>query len=280
VYDGKRSESLRISPRKFLSQHFLVNPHVARRIVEAAGLSPSESALEIGPGRGALTGLLLERAGKVVAVEIDPGLCSLLRRRFGENSKFRLVEGDILKVDLEVLISGGPWVVVANLPYHITTPVLFRLAEYREKFARAVVMVQREVARRITASPGSRDYGVLSVMLRLDAHPEYLFEVRPGNFYPRPEVTSAVVRLDFTRPYSPQPKDREAFRKIVKAAFGGRRKMLRNSLRSIAPPEVLREASERAGVDLSLRAEQVDIEGFVRLADAFGTCLAIPLRKT
>lgn len=273
MYNGKRPESLRIFPHKSLSQHFLVNPHIARRIVEAAELCRSDFALEIGPGKGALTGLLLERAGKVVAVEIDPELCSILRQRFGRDRKFQLIEGDILQVDLGPLVSEGRWVVVANLPYRITTPVLFRLTEHCEKFERAVVMIQREVARRITASPGIKDYGMLSVMLRLDARPEYLFEVRPGNFHPRPKVTSAVVRLDFTRPYYPQPEDREIFRKLVWAAFGVRRKMLRNALRSLAPPKTLREASEKAGVDLSLRAEQVPLEGFVRLADALRSSL-------
>ncbi|RKY64825.1 MAG: ribosomal RNA small subunit methyltransferase A [Candidatus Latescibacterota bacterium] len=268
MHDRERKEALRVSPRKSLSQHFLVNPQVALRIVEAAEISSSDPVLEIGPGRGALTGFLLERSRKVVAVEVDPRLCSLLRERFGGDPKFTLVEGDVLKVNLGELMSEGRWTVVANLPYHITSPVLFLLSEHREKVRRAVVMVQREVGRRMTASPGSRDYGLLSVMLRLDARPEYLFEVRPGNFFPRPKVKSAVVRLDFTEPYPLQPKDREIFKRLVRAAFGGRRKMLRNSLSSLAPPEVLSEASRRAGVDLSLRAEQVPLEGFVMLADS------------
>lgn len=249
---------------------------MAIRIVEAADISSSDPVLEIGPGSGALTGLLLERSRKVVAVEVDPRLCSLLREKFGRDPRFTLVEGDVLKVNLKELLSDGRWTVVGNLPYHITSPVLFMLSEHRERVSRAVVMVQREVARRIVASPGSRDYGLLSVMLRLDARPEYLFEVGPGNFSPRPKVTSAVVRLDFTEPFPIRPKDREIFKRLVRAAFGGRRKMLRNSLSSLAPPEVLFEASMKAGVDLSLRAEQVPLEGFVLLADSLE---AKPVRR-
>ena len=256
-------------PKKSLGQCFLIDDGVARRIVREAAISPQDVVLEIGPGRGALTGHLLNQGARVVGVEIDHVLCEGLKDQFGEEKRFVLIEQDILKLDWEARIipSDGDLIVVANLPYHITSPVLFKLLEHSDFIARAFLMVQAEVGKRIAAQPGCKDYGILSVRTQLKSRPEVLFPVHRNCFRPTPRVDSCVIRLPFGATPGPFPADEETFNHIVKTAFGQRRKMLRNALSSLDEP--IFEAARRADIDLSRRAETLSVEEFVRLSDAF-----------
>ena len=253
--------------RRF-GQHFLVDRGIARRIVDAAGLTGDEAVLEIGPGDGALTGLLLERAANVVAVEIDRDLCARLRERFGGLSRFSLVEGDVLRVPLHPLLASGPVVVVGNLPYQITSPVLFQLLEHRKSIDRAVLTMQWEVARRVVAAPGGKEYGVLSVLIRLYGDSRRLFDIGPEAFRPRPSVRSSVVCMDFTTPPRVAVEDEIRFRQVVRLAFSQRRKMLRNSLAPLLAPQGVSEVERRSGVSLTRRPETLEVEEFERLSRA------------
>jgi 16S rRNA (adenine1518-N6/adenine1519-N6)-dimethyltransferase len=260
-----------LTPR--LSQHFLHDRSVAARIA-AAVLAPEGSlVVEIGPGRGALTEPLLERGFRVLAIELDRGLAGALRERWGEREGFDLVEGDALSVELPDDGAGRLWV-VGNLPYAITSPILFRVLEQvdRSGIAGMVFMIQREVAERLAARPGTKDYGALTVGVRLAADVERLFDVGPGAFRPPPAVVSTVVRITPHDRYRLTPERRERLRALVRDLFGQRRKQIQKSLRTLPgralDPAVLGRVAERSGLDLTARAETLSPEGFLALDSA------------
>ncbi len=250
--------------RKHLGQNFLIDPNIVRKIVEAAVLGPEETVLEIGPGRGILTRALCAAAGRVVAVEIDPRLCDHLHASLGDCGNLELHEGDAIEWSFEGLPPRT--VVVANLPYYASTPLLFRLIEERRRFARAVVMLQVEVAARLAARPRTKDYGILSVLTQTAAEPRVLFRVSPNCFRPRPEVGSAVVALTF-RPPRLSPDEERMCSRLVRAAFAHRRKRILNSLRdegwSTAMTDAVRDVLLPKG---ERRAEEVSPAEYVDLA--------------
>jgi 16S rRNA (adenine1518-N6/adenine1519-N6)-dimethyltransferase len=249
-------------PRKHLGQHFLVDPNTGRKIVGALQAAPDQPVLEIGPGTGALTGLLDERFATVSAVEIDPRAAELLRSRF---PAVHVIEGDVLAVDYKGLAGGADAQlhVIGNLPYNITSQILFSLIEARRWVDEAVVMMQYEVARRIVAEPGTREYGILSVALRLACRADFLFAVSRNVFRPKPDVRSAVVRLDFVSGVLEVDDPDPAWtRRVVRTAFNQRRKTLRNSLSLLANEAGRSVPDSYAGQ----RAEQLAPEDFVRLA--------------
>jgi 16S rRNA (adenine1518-N6/adenine1519-N6)-dimethyltransferase len=218
-------------PRKRLGQHFLSDPRILARIADAADLAPDDTVVEIGPGRGALTEQLRERAARVIAVELDRALAATLRDRYAGDPRLTIVEGDVLDVDLGAL-AGSDYVLVGNVPYYITTPILFRALE-RPRPRRAIFLVQREVAERIAAPPGSEEYGALSVNVQAVARAELLFRVPPGAFYPPPTVDSAVIRITPLATPLVSPAEEEPFRIFVQEAFGMRRKQMRRVLREL-----------------------------------------------
>ncbi len=254
-------------PRRSLGQHFLIDKNIVHKIVRLAELQPGETVLEIGPGRGILTEALLDSSGLVVAVELDAALCAHLRATLGRRSNFRLVEGDALTFDYAQVPS--PFLVVANLPYYVSTPLLFRLLEDRRRIDRLVLMLQEEVVTRLAAAPGGKDYGALSIAAQFYCEVRQAFRVPPTCFRPKPQVGSAVVVL------TPLPKPRVSvadeafFFRIVRAGFAHRRKALPNSLRDEgfegAPTAA---ALEQAGIDPRRRAETLSIEEFAALTDA------------
>ena len=229
-----------VRPKKRLGQHFLTDANIIGKIVDAVGAPAGAPVVEIGPGEGALTGPLLARYPGLTAVEVDAEAVAHLRARFPD---LRVRHADVLDLDWGALAAeaGGPLYVVGNLPYYITSPILFGLVDARPSVRRAVVMMQREVAERIVAAPGSKAYGVLSVQLQLFARPALLFRVSRHVFRPKPEVESAVVALDFDIE-EPEGVDSAALRRVVRTAFGQRRKMLRNSLAALGAPRPLPEA--------------------------------------
>jgi 16S rRNA (adenine1518-N6/adenine1519-N6)-dimethyltransferase len=262
-----------LRPRKRWGQHFLCDPGVARRIVETAEVGSRSVVLEIGPGLGALTDELAARVARLYLVEIDRGLVDRLQSRHGADPRVRIVGGDVLEVPLAEVVTEPQATVVANLPYNIATPVLFRLLDLRQRFPRAVVMLQREMAARLAARPGTADYGVTSVLLQAFAEVRVAFRVSRRSFMPRPEVDSAVVDLRWTTEPRADVGDVALFREIVRAAFGQRRKMLRNALSPVATRLGVDAGATLARADIAptARAETLDLVAFARLARAFGS---------
>jgi 16S rRNA (adenine1518-N6/adenine1519-N6)-dimethyltransferase len=257
-----------LTPR--LSQHFLHDRAVATRIAAAVDAAGGARVVEIGPGRGALTEPLLDRGLRVLAIELDRGLAAALRERWGGRDGFDVVEGDARSVDLPEDRAARLWV-VGNLPYAVTSPLLFRvLAQVdRSGIAGMVFMIQREVAERLAARPGTKDYGALTVGVRLVADVERLFDVGPGAFRPPPAVVSTVVRITPHDRYRLSPERRDRLRALVRDLFGQRRKQIQKSLRTLPgralDPAIVQRVAERSGLDLSARAETLSPEGFLAL---------------
>ncbi|MEP6692461.1 MAG: 16S rRNA (adenine(1518)-N(6)/adenine(1519)-N(6))-dimethyltransferase RsmA, partial [Gemmatimonadaceae bacterium] len=250
---------------KSLGQHFLTDRAVLARIADALVLAPTETVVEIGPGRGALTELLRERAARVEAVEIDRMLAANLAERFASDAHVRITQADALKVTFGEL-AGGPYALVGNVPYYITTPLIFRALE-PPRPARAVFLVQREVADRMIAPPGSKTYGALSVNVQALARVELLFRVPASAFLPPPKVESAVVRLTpLATPLVPADLE-PRFGPFVQELFTMRRKQLRRAIRTVARVDAdgATEILERCAIDPEARAETLGPSQFVAL---------------
>jgi len=260
-----------VKPRRRFGQHFLQPPWIAR-VLAVAAFGPGDRVLEIGPGRGALTGPLSERVSELAAVEIDRDLAAFLRGRLP--ARVRIIEGDVLEADPAALFGppgGPPWRVAGNLPYCASSPIMFRLLELARTTARvrdATVMLQREVADRMASPPGSRHYGALSILVQLDADVERLLTLPPQAFKPPPDVWSALVRLHF-RPPAVAVRDRRQFEAMVRSLFSGRRKMLSNAVKPFASARGLDGAAvaRDAGLDPTRRPETLDLRDLSRLAD-------------
>ena len=256
--------------RKSLGQHFLNDRRILARIVDALAPEHDETVVEIGAGRGALTELLRERAGRVVAIEYDRKLAELLRQRYADDAKMRIVEADVLATDLG-LLAGGPYALVGNVPYYITTPILFH-ALRRPRAHRAVFLVQREVATRMSAAPGSKDYGALSVNLQALADVETVFRIPAGAFTPPPKVDSAVVRVIPRGTPVIATEEEQGFRELVQAAFGMRRKQMRRVLRELLPmsAENAEGILRSAGIEPDVRPEVLTPQQFAALFRTLG----------
>ena len=259
---------------KGFGQNFIVNPGVCPKIVEAAGIGPEWGVLEVGPGIGVLTRELARRAARVVAVEVDNRLPPLLAETLAGYDNVEIVMQDILKVDIAALIrekfAGMPVAVCANLPYYITSPILMRLLEEKLPIRQITVMVQKEAAERICAAPGTRQAGAISYAVAYYAKPQVLFSVQPGSFYPPPKVTSAVIRLE-VHPEPPVPvPDEAAYFRLVRAAFGQRRKTAANAISAGLglPKAQVTAAMEQAGLPATARPEQLTLEQFAALSRA------------
>ena len=254
-------------PRKTLGQHFLIDHNIVHKIVRLAELQPGETVLEIGPGRGVLTEALLNEAGLVIAVELDSALCAYLRETLGDRPNMRLIEGDAVAFDYAQV--PGPFLVVANLPYYVSTPILFRLLQERKSLDRMVLMLQAEVASRLAAAPGEKDYGVLSIAAQFCCQVRVAFRVPPTCFRPKPKVGSAVVVLTPLAKPLVSVGDEPFFFKVVRAGFAHRRKVLLNSLRDEGFDATgAGIALEKAGIDPHRRAETLSLAEFAKLSDA------------
>ncbi|MDX1499166.1 MAG: 16S rRNA (adenine(1518)-N(6)/adenine(1519)-N(6))-dimethyltransferase RsmA [Woeseiaceae bacterium] len=248
-------------PRKRFGQHFLRDPGVIEAILDAIAPAPGDTLVEIGPGRGVLTDRLAPAVAALHAIEIDRDLAAMLVKRFAGQDTVTIHEADALAFDFGALGTGLR--IVGNLPYNISTPLLFHLLEYRQHIADMHFMLQKEVVERMAADPGSRTYGRLTVMLGCRFAVEALFDVDPLAFEPPPAVDSAVVRLTPLPADVHRIADPALFKTVVAAAFGQRRKTLRNALRNLADEGAL----EAAGIDPGLRAEALAVERFVALAN-------------
>jgi 16S rRNA (adenine1518-N6/adenine1519-N6)-dimethyltransferase len=254
--------------KKRLGQHFLASAAILDRIVARAELSPRDAVLEVGAGLGTLTRRLAEQAGCVVAVEVDETLIPALREATAPYPHVRIVRADVLRLDLPSLFPAGfVRKVVSNLPYRIASTLIVRLLEEVGGLERLVLTVQREVAERLVAAPGTKDYGLLTLLVRYRAHAEVAERIPPTAFLPPPRVESAVVVL---RPHAPpEVADEALLFRLVRAAFAQRRKQLRNALKPLGLPSgVLAAAACKAGVDLAQRGEALPLEAFLALTNA------------
>ena len=261
--------------QKKYGQNFLIDSHVLEKIISAADISEDDFVLEIGPGIGTLTQKLCKHAGAVTVVEIDQNLIPILQDTLSGYQNATVIHGDILKVDLKRLAeeqgSVGKMKVIANLPYYITTPVIMGLFESKAGIGRIVVMVQREVAERMQAQPGTKDYGALSLAVQYYAKPEIIANVPPNCFMPRPKVGSAVIRLECGQTPSVSVEDESFLFRVIRASFNQRRKTLVNGL-SNAPDiplskEQIYECMEQAGLPLQVRGEELTLAQFAQLSD-------------
>ena len=261
--------------QKKYGQNFLIDPNVLDRVVRAADITAEDCVLEIGPGIGPMTQRLAERAGKVAAVEIDRNLIPILEETLAPYPNVTIINEDILKLDLrqlaEEMWEGRPMKVVANLPYYITTPIVMGLLEGEALLHSITVMVQREVADRMQAGPGTKDYGALSLAVQYYARPEIVANVPPNCFLPRPNVGSAVIRLTRYEEPPVQVADEKKLFALIRASFNQRRKTLANSLGNAAGLKVSREqvtgALEELGLSATIRGEALTLEQFAALGN-------------
>lgn len=257
---------------KGLGQNFLINPTVCPRMAEMGNAKPGWGIIEIGAGVGVLTAELARRADKVVCIEIDSRLLPVLDETLAEFDNIKIVNEDVLKVDLHKLIeqefAGMPVAVCANLPYYITSPIIMNLLEAHLPIASLTVMVQKEAAARLCAEPGSREVGAVSIAVRYYSDPKILFQVSRGSFLPAPDVDSTVIRLDVRDRPPVEVGSEEQFFKVVRAAFSQRRKTLPNTLSAGLgiPKAQAIEMLEKAGIPTNLRAEQLTFDQFALLS--------------
>lgn len=257
------SELYQHRARKRFGQNFLHDAGVIYRILRSIHARPGQRLVEIGPGQGALTEGLVDSGAQLDVIELDQDLVPLLNMRFGLNPQFTLHQGDAMKFDFAALANGERLRVVGNLPYNISTPLIFHLLEHASVIEDMHFMLQKEVVERLAAEPGSGDWGRLSIMVQYFCSVEHLFNVGPGAFNPPPKVDSAIVRLVPHRTLPHPARDHRLLERVVREAFNQRRKTLRNTLKNLLSSEDI----AAAGVDGSLRPEQLDLAAFVRLAD-------------
>ena len=269
-----KGATIQTSPRKpKLGQHFLTDESAALRIVEALGDVSDATVLEIGPGRGAITDLLARKSRRLIAVELDRVLSAQLRMKFSMQPNVEIIEGDILTIELDTVFGAKPGSlrtglnfapeparVIGNLPYYITSDILLRLLEYHRYFSAIVLMVQKEVADRLAASPGSRDYGLLSATAQLYGRIEQLFTLPPEAFSPPPKVHSSVVRITIKPRLKSLRVSEAEFIAFLKLCFGQKRKTLWNNLKTRYDEDALRTALAKSGVKPSIRAEALPLE--------------------
>lgn len=260
---------------KSLGQNFLIDGNIVEKIIEGATVDPEDNILEIGPGIGTLTQKLVSRADKVVAIEIDKGLLPILGETLGNPENLTIVHGDVLKIDLRKLVdqhfNGKAFKVVANLPYYITTPIIMRFLEEDVPFTGLTVMIQKEVALRIGAAPGGKDYSALSVAIQYYTIPRIICKVPAGVFMPKPKVDSMVITLEKREKPPIRVHDEEMFFKVVRGAFAKRRKTLLNNLTmgefADWDKKAMAEIIKGVGIDPGRRGETLSLEEFGILAN-------------
>jgi len=271
-----------IRPLRRYGQSFLQDRNIIGRIVDAADIRPDDTVVEIGPGPGTMTGLIAGKAQTVIAVEIDPYMADILEQTFRDRNNLTVVQADILTFDLASVppaSSGNKLNVIGNIPYNISTPILFHLLTFRRLIRSITIMLQKEVAERLAASPGTKTYGIPSVMVAMYARVTPVVDVPSSCFYPKPKVTSRVIRIDFREAPVVELKDEAFFTTVVKTAFAQRRKTLFNNLKSLGLPDGdvgLSSALDRAGIDGVRRAETLSVAEFGLLSNILAGTMAQP----
>jgi 16S rRNA (adenine1518-N6/adenine1519-N6)-dimethyltransferase len=258
--------------KKRLGQHFLIDRNILNKVIRTAQVEKGDIILEVGPGLGEMTLALAQHAKKVIAVEIDSKLAVILKQKVEDFSNVEVVKSDILKMDFNLFLKkeGHLIKVVANLPYQITTPLLFRFIESKKVFSTLTLMLQKEVAERMVASPGRKEYGPLSIFIQMFSDVSIRFFIKPSAFFPPPKVESAVVRMSFKEKPVVKLEDEEWFKKVVKGCFGYRRKTLMNALKhsGLPLPQSVEPKLEKIRIDPQRRPETLTIQDLVHLAEA------------
>lgn len=270
-----------ISANKDLGQNFLIDNNVIENIVEAAEINQKDFVIEIGPGLGTLTSKLVEKAGKVIAIELDKKMLQILNDRFALYDNFSLINQDVLKVDLNNLIQqentqNYTVKIVANLPYYITTPIIMRLLEQKLPIDTITVMVQKEVAERLTALPGTKNSGAITYSVYYYSEPEVVLDVESSKFIPAPEVDSQVIKLNLRKKPVVDPIDEKLFFKLIKISFMQRRKTLINSMVNggmLKNKEQAIEILNKLGIDINIRGETLSIEQFCEISNLLAKSL-------
>lgn len=253
---------------KSLGQNFLVDQNIVRDIVKGAGVTKEDYVIEIGPGVGTLTRELLKEAASVTAIELDDKLLPILKEELKDYENFHLIHGDATKVQLDAVYPGKEIKLVANLPYYVTTPIITKILNDKVAFSSLTIMIQKEVAERMDAAPGTKDYGSLSVLVQYYCDTKIVRNVPPESFMPRPKVDSTVIRLTKLEQPRAYVEDEVLFFKIVRMVFTMRRKTLSNNLKSMGyTREFIEEVLEAAGIDLKARGETLSVEKFAELSN-------------
>ncbi len=260
-----------IRPKKRLGQHFLHATPTIKKIVDSLGIAKSDTVVEIGPGPGVMTPFISDTAKRVIAIDADADMIEVLKSRMSDRKNVEIVYSDILEVNLPDLIENENHVkIIGNLPYNISSQIVFWMIESRKNISNAVIMVQKEVAQRLAAKPGGKEYGILSVILQAFAKCSKLFDVSPKNFLPPPKVTSSILMIEFSGPDAEMSSEK-VFVKTVKAAFGKRRKTIRNSLLGSKDPLFsgvkIDSALTTLGIDPKRRAETLSVKEFIALSN-------------
>ncbi len=244
-------------PKKSLGQNYLTDENICRNIVSSFDIKKDDAVLEIGGGKGALTKYILEKTGNLTVIEIDGNNCTVLKEKYPD---LKIINKDFLKLDLSSVIPASSKArIIGNIPYNITTEIIFKLIDSRALILDAQLMVQEEVAQRLAASPNSKEYGIPTVFVQIFSRPKLLFKVSKNCFYPKPRVDSRIIHFNFTQSIENKIKDIVFFKKFVKAAFGTRRKTLKNSLKN------LNLDLSKADFDFTRRAESLTVEEFINL---------------
>ena len=261
-----------VTPRKKWGQHFLVDRNILNKVIRTARVEKEDVVLEVGPGLGEMTLALARQVKRVIAIEIDLKLVAILNKKMKDYPNVEVVKGDILKVDFRQFLKreGHPIKVVANLPYQISTPLLFRFIESKEAFSTFTLMLQKEVAERMVAPPGRKEYGPLSIFIQIFLDVSIRFFIKPSAFFPPPKVESAVVHMVWKEKPMIETNDEEWFKRVVRACFGYRRKTLVNALKhsELFLPEPVELKMEAIGIDPRRRPETLTIQEFAGLAEA------------
>lgn len=278
-YSGNPNTSrIVIKPKKSLGQNFLIDENIARKIVESLILSENDVVVEIGPGQGALTKYIVENVKKIYAVEIDKRAAEELQSNISSN-KLIIINQDFLEFDLGALDTGSKMLkLVGNIPYHLTSEILFRAIDHHKIIENVTMMIQKEVADRLTAKPNTKAYGILSVLAQFYGVPKNLFKVSPNCFYPKPKVTSSVVRIDFHHKLPFENVDAKLFRVVVRTTFGKRRKTLRNCLKYLPFDEMnVKNIIKEINFPLNKRPEELSINEFVILTNKIDEIMKCPI---
>lgn len=256
---------MQIKPKKKLGQNFLLDRNIQRKIIAACGFKNTGIAVELGAGRGELTGLIAGAVKKVFAIEIDSDLCGIARGVLKEFRNVEIINADILKFDFRKFFKESKVTVIGNIPYYISSPIIERLLKFRDNIIEAFVTVQKEFARRMAAPSGSRDYGSFSCFVQYYAEPKIIFNIKKNSFFPVPKVDSSLVRLKMRKEPAVYVKDEKLFFKIIRGAFNKRRKTLKNSLEGIVSQDELKGYFSRYSIDPNIRPEQFTLEDFANI---------------
>ena len=254
-------------PKKSLGQNFLFDKNIQRKICAACDLESSDIVLEIGAGRGELTRLIAEKVAKIYALEIDVSLCQILKDNVSGYSNIEIINQDILRFNLRRYFKNGGIKVIGNIPYYITTPIIERLLDFRDRIDIIFLTVQKEFAKRMTAKPGSKDYGSFSCFVKYYTEPKILFPIKRTSFFPSPKVDSSLLKLQIRPNSCLKPKEERLLFRIIRAAFNKRRKTLRNSLEGVISEDKLEEFFNRYSIDKNIRPEGLSLKDFVNLAN-------------